>query len=157
MEENEEVKGKRIIKATLSAVLNAQEQLRKHIMQLIEENRPLKDENERALFIKEWNYATLGFGKDFEISFSVEEFTHSSTHNTDYFARYLSIENRNEITYHRKEIIHNKEITVNKPISFHWNHLLHGAFEIFPYAIERATSMSKEQETQTRTKGFNVG
>lgn len=152
-----ESKGKRIIKPTLSAVLHAQEQLRKHISMLIKENRPIANEKERALFLREWNYATLGFGKDYDVEYSIQGIDGpADRHGTDYFARVMSMRANKEKEYHQRGDLMRPANDVIVPISFHWKALLSGAFEVFPYAIDRASSMSKEQETTSRTKGFKV-
>jgi len=51
-----------IVKPTFEAVFNSQEQLRKHLRELVEENRPLKDDDERDLFMSEIAHSTLGLG-----------------------------------------------------------------------------------------------
>ena len=159
MFEDDEPKGKRLIKPTLSAVLHAQEQLRIHLMKLIEENRCLSDEKERTLFLKEWNYGTLGFGKDFVLTIRIGGLNGPAIkHGTDYFARKMAMETDNEKVFHQNRNNYDPDLKTEiiVPISFFWKNLLHRSFEIFPYAIERASSMSKEEQSTSRTKGFKI-
>lgn len=152
-----DTKNKRLVRPTLSAVLHAQKQLRVHLTKLAMENRPLADEEERVLFLREWDYATLGFGKDFEAKVRIEGYNrYSKEFCTDYLARMLSMWTKNEEIIHQEPNNSYPDSEIKVPISKYWNGLLNGAFCVFPYAIERATSMSKEQESSNRTKGFKI-
>lgn len=143
----DETKGKRIIKATLSAVFQAQEQLRKHITGLIQDNRCLKDEKERDLFFREFVYSTLGLGVDEIVTFKDKEGWKPAILGTvEYYGRFLAMKNVNTITIRQ----------VDFPISKLWERLLYSLFNVYPLAIKASVSMSKEQESTSRTKGFKV-
>ena len=58
---NVETKSRKIVKPTFEAVFNAQELLRKKFDELVKENRPIKDEKERDVFMAGNQFPQLAF------------------------------------------------------------------------------------------------
>ena len=157
---DQEQSSKKIVKYTLEAVFSAQERLRKHLDQLIKENRPIKDENERDRFFRELTYSTLGLG-----AVETEFMTPGSGRmfyvlNLDGFVR--------EFTYYNDKIVSKEYIgndhantkstdnNTSLPISEMWNLIKMHLFAIFPKAIDRATSISKETSDKGKSTGYKV-
>ena len=136
---------RRVVKATMEAVFQAQEQLRKHIMELASSNRVIRDNVERDLFFRELAYATLGFGID-EIIGDIPGFNDVDV---ETLARHLAMEHRT--------LLVDEKYGEDKTIGQAWGMLLGGLFSVFPIALSKAVSMSKERDEQTKSKGYVIG
>ena len=137
---------RRVVKATMEAVFQAQEQLRKHITELAVSNRCIRDDAERDLFFRELAYATLGFGID-EIAGDIPGMGNDIDVET--LARLLAMEHRT--------LIVDEKYGEDKTIGQAWGMLLGGLFSVFPIALSKAVSMSKERDEQTKSKGYIIG
>jgi len=155
----EEKTSKKIVKATLEAVFQAQEKLRKHLGLLIEENRPLKDNAERDLFFRELTYSTLGLGKNLIVQYNVKNSYIGLRKDVETVARWLAYQ-QTEIVYVPLELFKTESLDnrgkIGVEIKDLWHMLLEHFFSVFPLAIDRATSLSKEQPEQGKSKGFMV-
>ena len=141
-----------VFKATFEAVGHMQQQLRRHIESLTEENRPLKDETEKTLFHNEINHALLGLGTFKMFTIKIDKMYTSG--NVEFFARWLASRTSNSIC------IPGEEGAMDSPpvdISLLWSRLLDLLFSVFPHALEKSIGMSKESELSSRKDSFNVG
>ena len=151
---------KQISRATLEATFQAQEKLRKKLAELIEENRPLKDEQERDFMFRSLTYSTFGLGKDIIIKGKCDG-TSSVLIRTDLetFSRWLFIRKENPVEtplFFRPingEYLSN---THNIEINILWSILRDYLFTVFPLAIERATNLSKEHEEKNKSMGYKI-
>lgn len=149
---------KKIVKATLEATFGAQERLRKHLDVLIEENRPLKDSAERDLFLRELTYSTLGLGKDFQINLNIPGEYLGIRKDLETVGRWLAYQQTKEVWVPMdlyKNLYRNSR-EKNVEIKFLWRMFLENLFTVFPHAIDRAMSLSKEQSEGQKSKGFQV-
>ena len=154
----------------LDAVNQSQLDLRRHVKQLIEENRCLQSEDEREYFHFIFPYCTLGLA----VNTPIIKFLHHSynekgekvsgflaleTH-LEAFARWLADRSDNLVRFTDTGIYYGKgtEETVyyDMEIKNLWNMLLNGLYRVFPIAIQRATSMSKGIEEKTGDKGYSI-
>ena len=171
----EEKTGKRIVKATLEAVFKSQERLRKHLEQLIQENRPLNNSDERDLFFRELTYSTLGLGSNHQIIFNTSSLLSSELeavtkcnsdtkdgcqiggvyirNNLEWTARWLAYQDASVV---RTPMSSSYHAHANFPIGLLWNCLLDNLFYVFPVALERATNLSREQDEKNKTRGFVI-
>lgn len=152
--------GKRILKATLEATFQAQEKIRKHLEVLIKENRCLKDEQERDLFLRELTYSTLGLGVNTVFVITVFKGTgQEEWGNVEYRARRIAQMTTNHKTV-RKQIFTGgackeyEEATI--PISRLWEIVLDCLFEVFPRSLDRACGLSREQDSSGKSMGHMV-
>lgn len=143
-----------VLRATFEAVFSSQERLRKHLDELIAENRPLKDEAERDLFMRELSYATLGFGFELNIIY----YGHSALIRKDIetTARWLSYQTSNIVNTPLELYGRPDSVTENLPIHRLWRFLQEHLFTIYPLALKHSVSMSREQEGQKKTTGYKV-
>lgn len=135
---------RRVVKATMEAVFQAQEQLRKHVTELSSNNRVIRDESERDLFFRELAYATLGFGVD-EI---IDNIPGINEIDVETLARVLAMKTDTKFVDEK----YNTEITIGEA----WSILLSALFSVYPIALSKAVSMSKERDEQTKSKGYVV-
>lgn len=157
----EETSSKKISRDTLEAVFQSQEKLRKHLDTLIKEDRCLKDDEERNLFFRELTYSTLGFGTEHYFHIKVfDDLGIEEWGTVEYEARKLALATQNSFIRKHPSINFQgcEEDTreVNIPISRLWYILLHNLLNIFPEAIMKATSLSREQEEGGKSKGYKV-
>jgi len=145
-----------VLRATFEAVYSGQERFRKHLDELIEENRPIKDSVERDLFMKELAYSTLGLGNDNLLVIHSKDGA-LIRKDIETFARWLCYQDKKEIKI---------PYTLNKndsysprtyQISFLWKHLRDNLFTVFPLALKQSISMSREQESTQKMQGFQIG
>lgn len=130
-------------RATYEDTLNRQEELRKKLDQLIQENRCIKDDTEREKLFHLFGDSFLGEDGGKEISYfmryppgtmiKIEDFGQT--------IRLLCYEKKNTIPitffgYHGNETTQIQEI---------WKAIRTIAFGLFPVAQNKAVSMSKEQ------------
>jgi len=152
---------RRLLKATMEACFTCQEKLRKHLDNLIEKNRPIKDATERDLFMREFVYSTLGLGLSQKISYKLpsKDIT-LIRNNLEVYARWLSYQKTSMVKvpvflYSNEFGMKNEVYDVE--IKDLWECLLDNLFSVFPLAIDRACSMSKERDEQQRGKGYSIG
>lgn len=142
-----------VFKPTFEAVENIQQQLRRHIENLAKENRCLKGEEEKTLFYKELSHATLGLGT-FK-SFTIEIDRMYRYGNVESIARWLADQTQNKISIPGEE---GKKKSPEIDISIGWKKLLELLFFVFPVALDKAISMSRETEAfPNRKDSFYVG
>jgi len=143
-----------VIKPTFSAVHQAQESLRVFTEKLIHENRPLATD-ERANYYNLIASATLGLGvvRDLRIYIGNKIFRFG---NVEYYARWLGTLTKNRGCI-PSDMGNPPSETID--ISVFWSKLLDELFHIYPLALDKAISMSKENtDTQhQQIKGFRVG
>ena len=142
-----------VLRATFEAVFSAQQKLRKHLDALITENRPLEDEEERDLFMRELSYATLGLGNDLVVTFYGDGALIRKDIETT--ARWLSYQTSNIVST-PFELYGNMSSTRNIPIHQLWRFLRDHLFTIYPLALKHSVAMSREQEGQKKPAGYKV-
>lgn len=158
---SENDKTRRIARATLEATFKAQEKLRKHLDILITENRSITDEKEKDLFYRELVYSTFGLGKDVIMKLNVKgkkgEFATVFRKDVETVGRWLADQNSNlvdvplQINSGRSD-----EILQDVEIGVLWKAFKDQLFTVFPLAIERATNLSREQDSKKHTKGYTI-
>ena len=148
----EKIKTQRLVKATFEAVLNAQEQLRKKLDVLIKENSPIKDEEERNLFFSLLAHSTLGLGVNKKYILYVDRYY--SVGNIESAARWLAYET--DANIQTPENYNDRAVSPKTPISFFWTELRNQLFFVFPEALNKSMSMSKEKSEQPQTSGYKI-
>ena len=142
-----------VFKPTFEACESMQQQLRRHLETLIKENRPLENEEERTLFYKELSHATLGLGtyKVFNIQLDQGMFRYG---NVESIARWLAGQTNNMV------VIPGDCGKINSPpteIKILWRKLLDLLYFVFPNALDKSLSMSREGESpQGRHDSFHI-
>ena len=153
-----ETGSRKIVKPTFEACLNAQEQLRVKLNELINENRCLKDENERSEFMRLLAHATLGLGVNERIDLSATYGLYIRN-NLEITARWVADQTSNKI-YVPFQLsaynIHDQRQKPNFKIVAVWRAILRGLYSVFPIALDRAASMSKEKEDTAQSKGYQI-
>ena len=163
-EKKGEIKSRKIIKGTFEATLSSQERLREKLDALIEENRPIKDSVERSEFMRLLAHATLGLGTNQEIRYHIpngyEPSFCSIRRDFETTARWLAYQKTN-VVHVPMELYSGKRETdekiVDLPIKFLWQVLLENLFSIFPLALDRSMSMSKEKDENIKSSGYTIG
>ena len=149
----EKTKTQRLVKATFEAVLNAQEQLRKQLDIFIKENRPIKDEKERELFFSLLAHSTLGLGLNQKFSIYAGN-RYYSVGNIESAARWLAYETDSKIQSPKN--YNEGDITPETPINIFWEELRNQLFTVFPEALNKSMSMSKEKSESPQTTGYII-
>jgi len=142
-----------VTKPTFSAVYQAEEELRVFIEKLIEENRPLTpDERKHYYNLLASSTLGLGVGRDFRI-FIDTIFRFGTVEST---GRWLGQQTENMICIPGDM---GNQPSNKIPIGVFWSKLLDELFHIFPLALDRAISMSKEDTEMHRSqvRGAKVG
>lgn len=141
-----------VMNLTFEATEQIQQKLRRHIEKLIKENRPLKDEEERTLFYKELSHSTLGLGTKIPAKIFIEHLYEIGT--AEFFARWVAKQTE-------KDIIIKKDGFPDSPsfeIKIAWEKLLDLLFAVFPHALDKSISMSRELDSSSgRKDSFHVG
>lgn len=143
-----------VLRATFEAVYSAQERIRTHLDELIKNDRPITDEKERKIFMKELAYATLGLGS--EIRITIDHDTGALIRaDVETTARWLTYQNTKTVTV---PYILNHKKTLEKPIPIKilWEVLRDHLFIVFPLALKHSASMSREQDGQKKTSGYQI-
>jgi len=143
-----------VFKPTFMAVESMQQQLRRHLESLIAENRPLHDEAEKTLFYRELSHSTLGLGicRDFRIYLGNKIYRHG---NIESSARWIASLTSSDAVIPGDM---GNPASIKVSISVFWKKLLDELFFIFPMALDKSISMSREGESSTaRLDSFNVG
>jgi len=150
---------KEISKYTLEAVFQAQESIRKHLDDLIKENRALKNIEERDTFFRELTYSTLGLGIDKRVTHLVKGYLGIRA-DVETFGRWLADQYSNKVFVPMelyKSIGDSEKAKQNEvPISELWQVLKDNLFSVFPLAIDRACRMSKEREEKSGISEFDI-
>jgi hypothetical protein len=156
---NPEKSPRRVVKATLEAVFLAQERLRKHLDVLIEDDRCLNDTDERDIFMREMAYSTLGLGTDHKIQISVPDHC-GLRKDVETIGRWLAYQNSNMVYVPMELFDRNYHISGKQepkiPIRVLWTVLRDNLFSIFPLALDKAASMSKERDETSKGKGYVI-
>lgn len=140
-------------RATFEDTKKAQETLRKKIHELRLKNRCIKDEEERTLMLGTYiPNATLGIGILKSHEFQLPDGNVASFDNIEYWMRKLCLVTKNILP---KGFIHsNQESEI--PISFAWEKLEEELFLVYPMALNKSISMSKEREKRERSEGADI-
>jgi len=139
---------KLITKRTFEDVLNAQEELRDTLESLVKENRCLIPE-EKSLFMRQLAHATMGLGREHDFLLKIcDWYDVECLGNVEHWARQLAMKNKNYSIFKRPDPNNMGETQKDYevPISKLWDALLYGFFDVFPLALDRASSMSKEHD-----------
>lgn len=143
-----------VTKPTFSAVHSAQETLRIFLEELIQKNRSLKPD-ERSRYYDLIASSTLGLGvnRGFKIYIDCQIFRFG---NIESASRWLGQQKENMACI---PPIYGNKGSQKVDISFFWSTLLDELFYIFPLALDRAISMSKEDTEIHRPQihGAKVG
>ena len=128
-----------VTKRTMEDVFRYQEKLRKLIEELIEENRPLD-----TLEIDDYYYliahSTMGLGVSKMIKLNVPDSIELGT--CEYVARWMGRQKTIQVPV----TLPGSLVTHILPIRQLWEPLLYSLFEVFPLAIEKSASMSRESD-----------
>ena len=146
------IKTQRLVKMTFEAVLTAQEEFRKKLDVLIKENRPIRDEDERDLFFSLLAHSTLGLGVNQKYSIYLDRYY--SVGNIESAGRWLAYET--DVMIQTPKIFNEGMVTPETPISFFWEELRNQLFYVFPMALDKSMSMSKEKSEQPQTSGYQI-
>jgi hypothetical protein len=130
-----------VYKPTFEAVENTQQQLRRHIEQLIQENRPLKDETEKTLFLKELAHSTLGLGTFKKFSIYIDR--SYDLGNVESTARWIASLTKSTVIINKEGYSSSPSIEIHKL----WEKCLELLYFVFPLALSEAIRMSRETET----------
>lgn len=154
----EQKSGKQIVRQTLEGVFQAQEKLRKHLDCLIDENRPLQDSRERDLFFRELVYSTLGLGREQIVHLYVGSFDGLRA-DLETVCRWLAYQDKSMVLVPMEL----RDMTrgycpqaAEAPIRDLWRVVRDNLFSVFPRSIDRATSLSKEQDAAGKTRGYVI-
>ena len=130
-------------RATYEDTLNRQEELRKKLDQMIQENRPVKDDTEREKLFHLFGDCFLGEDGGKEISYFMVFPPRTIVNIKDYgqTIRLLCYENKNTISISFFGYQGNE----TAPIKDIWKAIRNIAFALFPIAQNKAVGISKEQ------------
>jgi len=142
-----------IFKGTFEAVDNSQQQFRRHLETLIKENRPLKDEEEKTLFYRELSHSTLGLGVFKVYNIQLERMYRFG--NVESTARWLAGQTDKMVVIPGDC---GKVDSFPVKIKVLWEKLLDLLYFVFPNALDKSISMSKEGESFSgRQDSFHIG
>ena len=140
-----------IMRPTMEAVRQAQEKLRVHLDELAAHNRPITTETERQSFLAEWVYSTLGLGVNHGVHI-VDGLILSGGASIEVIARWASYLSTNEVMLPLELFTRSETV----PISRIWVTIRNCLFQIYPLAIERSCSISKEYEPNSERGGYEI-
>lgn len=143
-----------VTKPTFSAVHQAEEELRVFLEELIQGNRSLSpDERERYYNLLASATLGLGVGRDFRIFIGHKIYRHGTVESC---ARWLGTQKENMVCIPGDM---GNPPSQKIAISIFWSKLLDELFHIYPLALDRAISMSKEDTEMHRSqiRGAKVG
>ena len=140
-----------ITKATFEAVFNAQNEFRKLCDTLINENRPIANNEEQDNFFRYLSYATLGLGADHDFCINLKSVKGGFYRipNVEFVARWLTYQKTNVVSDFQ---INSNLIIQSASISIYWEALRDSLFKVFPQSLKCAALMSKERDS-TRSNG----
>ena len=158
-----ESKSRVVVKGTFEAVLGAQEMLREKLIELRDENRPIHDETERSAFMRLIAHSSLGLGTNHLIRLHIPLEHGGGTGIRDHYekvVRWAAKQTSNQV-YIPVELQHlyakgDYDRPGNIDISLLWDVLLDACFSVFPLALDRAMSMSKERDERTGDDEYEV-
>ena len=156
MSSDTEKGNRQILRPSLEACFMAQEKMREHLDVLEEENRPINDKTERDKFFRELTYSTLGLGRDLKVKYFHHSILLIRT-DLETFARWLAYRKENPVAtplFLRRPDGNATSETFPVEIKDLWSTLRDHLFSVFPAAIDRASSISKETEASTKSKGY---
>lgn len=152
------IESRKIVRATVEAVFSSSEKLRKHIDNLENENRPLRDEKERDLYFRTLTYSTLGLGNEIEFFYHKKDEGYILRTDLETGARWLAYQ-KEKIVKTPTWLRPNKDVKneiYDVEIKYHWANLRGFLFTVYPMAIDRATRISKEQDEKQKTTGYQI-
>jgi len=148
-----ETRSRKIVKPTFEAVLNAQERLRAKLNELIKENRCLKDEKERLEFMQLLAHATLGLGVNQIVKLNATAAV-CIRENVEVTCRWLASQKENVVLV--PLCLYKSKPYCKAAIHFLWQCVLDNLYYVFPLALDKSISMSKEKDEAVQTKGYMV-
>jgi len=156
-----EPKTRVVVKGTFEATLSAQEMLRKKIIELRDENRALADEDERSLFMRLVAHGTLGLGTNHIISIQIPNSGGTGIRECfEKTIRWAAKQTTNKVFIpHNLSKLFAKGEYNNQPnsdINIIWDVILDGCFSVFPLALDKAMSMSKERDERHGDDEYQV-
>ena len=147
---------KQIAKLTFEAVQSAQEQLCAKLYELIEEKRCIKNVEEKNLFMKLLGYATLGLGTNTKALLSTSGGVKFRV-NVEWVARWSANQTENRVFIPQDlNLPVSGDSTPNAEMVDVWKCVLHYLYNVFPKALDRSMSMSKERESKTGESSFVI-
>lgn len=148
----------KVVKPTFEAVLNAQEQLRVKLNELINENRCLRDKEERSEFTRLLAHSTLGLGVNEKIELE-SRYGLYIRNDLEITARWVADQTSDKIyvpIFLSAYDVRDQNHEPNFKISSVWKALQRGLYSVFPVALDRAVGMSKEKEDTAQSKGYQI-
>ena len=142
--------GFELSKPTFEAVKQAQNGLRVLLLKLIDENRALNKKEQKQYFDL-IAYSTLGLGT--VTQFKIFNDRIYTMKNIECAARWLGIQTKNKISFPGEL---GSEDSDPIAIKLFWQRLLEYLFQIFPLALDKSISMSKEIEKRDSFRGALV-
>jgi len=144
-------------RATLEDTFQNQEKLRENLDELERENRPIKDEEERKKLFDLIAHSTFGLGVQKSDPIPFPDGKIRFIKNIEKTTRYILYIKDTQIKKEDLFFIFNEEIHTNIEIKFLWNALKFELFAIFPEALNKAASMSKERENKYDVDSKDMG
>lgn len=146
-----------IKKLTFEAVQSAQELLRQKLNELIDEQRCIKDEEERTLFMKLLGFSTLGLGLNVHVSMVTKSHVGFRT-NVEWVARWACSQKTNfvYVPIDLARPIYQDNAEPNAEMTDVWKTILHYLYTVFPKALDKSMSMSKERESKSGDTSFVI-
>ena len=144
-------------RATLEDTFQNQEKLRNKLDELECENRPVSDEKERKQLFDLIAHGTLGLGVQRSDPIPFPDGQIRFIKNIEKAIRYVLYIKNTKITKEDMFFIFNDEAHFDIEISFLWNALKFELFAIFPEALNKAASMSKERENKYDVDSKDMG
>lgn len=139
-----------VLRHTFEEVLKSQKKLRRWIDDLIVENRPLRDSEERDVFIDLLERATLGFGHRFNFKVRFEDGKDMVYFHADAFFT--------AVAYHREGPLRDdRGESLNVEMSKLWREVRRFCLRVFPSSLDHAASMSPERLPADEFKKKYVG
>lgn len=147
--------GTKALRATFEDVLQAQTQLRRMLKQLIRENRPIRDDNERDRFFGLFARSTLGLGHQvkIDVGFGGNEWIRFSS--VDEFAGCLAYYKQDGECRRRFEDY--RRGWTSASMGALWDHLILRLYLVWSLALDRASSISAEHIPYEKMRPKHVG
>ena len=140
---------KLVLRATFSDVLDSQERLRSIISRLAAENRCLTVD-EQSEFFREFAHATYGLGRDAPFKIFIDHDIYS-LQNVEFAGRWIATRTSTRVQIPN---VFGSDFSPFIDISVLWLRLLELLFLVFPIALDRSSSMSKERDATGGGQGY---
>jgi len=144
----------KVTRASFEAVFDSQERLRNLLDQLIKENRPLKDTDERNEYMKLLAFATIGLGTNHTTRLDLEDGTFLDR-DLETVARWAAYLHDQEIEI-PLTIGKRSRKTTRVKISVIWTVIRDDLLSTYPFALERSWGQSQELKSSARGQGHNI-